>query len=174
MQGLVQVVDPATATPPRTTQSDANTIGAQERQADIAAGQAARDAFKSTTTPLPNGSNQVSAADGISEAPPVNAALDPPSPGGATGTATMAFTGPTNLHVVLEMTNLPASATMANHIHIGQCSAPSTPPGAPNNIIVPLTDLHSDASGNATGTTDFTWDPNTMGPPVIPSNTPPK
>src|SRR4051794_30184487 len=124
MEGLVQVVDPATATPPRTTQSDANTIGAQERQADLAAGQAARDAFTPTATTLANGSVEHNAAEGVSKAPPVNAPLDPPSPGGAPGTATLAFTSPTNLRVTVVMTNLPPSATMHEHIHIGQCAAP--------------------------------------------------
>src|SRR4051812_17122682 len=70
MQGLVQVVDPATATPPRTSQSEADTRGAQERQGDIAAGQAAKNAFQATTTPGANGTVQHNAADGISEAPP--------------------------------------------------------------------------------------------------------
>ena len=173
MHGLVQVVDPGTSTPARTTQTEANTIGAQERQADISAGQAARDAFKPTTTPAANGTTQLNAADGISEAPPVVATLTPPSNPGASGSATMLFTSPTNLHVVVTMSGLPPNHTsdIPNHIHSGQCGVSSPPKGAPNDILVTLTPLSSDGNGNGTATTDFTWDPNTMGPPVIPSNT---
>jgi hypothetical protein len=86
------------------------------------------------------------------------ATLNPQMGQTARGTATATMRGD-QLTVTLRMSGLTPNATHVTHVHEGQC--PSV--GA---ILVPLTDLRTDATGNATSTSTITVPPGT--PPPTP------
>lgn len=162
MQGLVQVVAADSATPV-TTQAEADSAGAAQLAADLAAGKAAVDAYQPGSTTA-NGKTTWDVANGISEAPTATAALSPVTAGGPQGTATLTVQG-TTLHVAATLSGLAPGAHPA-HIHSGQCGISSPPKGAANDILFPLPDAVADSSGNATISADVTL----PAPPVIPSN----
>jgi len=64
----------------------------------------------------------------------------------AHGTAALAFTGPSTLRVVVQMSALAPNSVHPEHIHAGSCAAGG-------GIKYPLADLHANAAGAATATT---------------------
>jgi LPXTG-motif cell wall-anchored protein len=162
MAGLVQVTA-VDSTIPAQTQAQADAQGAAELAADLAAGTAARNAFQVTTQPGASGGTQFNIANGISDSQVVPVALTATSTGGPTGAATLTLRG-TTLHVDVTITGLTPGAH-PQHIHQGQCNAPSPPAGAANDIIYPLPTLTANSSGVATGSADVT-----VTSPAIPAN----
>jgi plastocyanin len=162
--GMTGVVQVGSGTP--TTQSQADAAAATESAGDLASATAARDAFTPTSQGAVGGGTQKNDADGIGSAQATTTAINAVSPSTASGSGSLAFNG-TTLHVVLTMTGMSPSTTSHAHIHSGQCAVSSPPKGAANDILFPLTDVAVDANGNGTSTTDITWDPSTLGPPVL-------
>jgi plastocyanin len=118
MAGLVQVVAADSATPV-TTQAQADSAGASQLAADLAAGQAAVDAFKPTST-TSNGKTTYNVANGIGDSETATATLAPVNAGGPSGTATLSVVNGTTLHVTMTMSGLTPGGHLA-HIHSGQC-----------------------------------------------------
>lgn len=165
MAGLVQVVAADSATPV-TTQAQADSTAASQLAADLAAGQAAIDAFKPGAT-TSNGKTTYTVANGMSEPQTATANLTPTSTGGPTGTATLSVVNGTTLHVDVKMTGLAAGSHPA-HVHSGQCGVSSPPKGAANDILFPLPDIVADSSGAGSVSKDFAFPQGV--PPVIPAN----
>jgi plastocyanin len=164
MAGLVQVVAADSATPV-TTQAQADSTGASQLAADLAAGQAAVDAFTPSST-TSNGKTTYNVANGIGDPEVDTVPVTPVATGGPSGTATLSAVNG-KLHVELSMTGL-APGEHPAHIHNGQCGISSPPPGAPNDLLFPLPNLVADASGAAKVTGDFSFPQGA--PPVIPAN----
>ena len=151
MQGVV-IVNPA-GTPYPETQAGYTSDGQAQASADLVAGQGAASAFQATTSPGPNGTTVWHAAAGVSPPETDTVSLSSENAGTvgytASGSATLAITGPTSLQVSLTVSGLPAGSTHPAHIHNGTCTSDG-------GVAFALPNLVADASGNATETTTVT------------------